>query len=92
MTGKLPRHNYAQYWQANYWGTIIIRKLQWYRYDKQTMVVQLQQTNYSSMITINKLLWYDYDKPCFYHFKEEGKGHKGGQKKKVREEKWKKKK
>jgi len=41
---------------------------------------------------IDKLLWYDYDKPCLYSFKGEGKEHKGGQKRKVREEKKRKKK
>jgi len=78
--------------QANYWGTIIISKLQCYNCDKQTMVVQLQQANYSSKIMIDKLLWYDYDKPCFYSFRGEEKEHKQEQKRKVREEKRKKKK
>jgi len=42
--------------------TIMISKIWWYNYDKQTMVVQLQQENYSSEIKISKLWWYNYNK------------------------------
>jgi len=41
---------------------------------------------------IDKLLWYNYDKPCFCSFKGDVKECTRGQKRKVREEKKKKKK
>jgi len=64
----------------------MISKLQWYNYDKQTIVVQ-SQGHYSSTITTDKLLWYNYNKPYFYIFRGEGKEHKGGQKRTDRDEK-----
>jgi len=84
MTSKLLRQDYDQ--------QITVSKLWWYNYNKGTMVVRLQQADYSSTIMIDRLLWYNYGKPCFCSFKGEGKEHKGGQKRKVREEKRKQKK
>jgi len=71
--------------------TIMVSKLQWYNYNKQTMVVQSQQGNYSSTVMIDKLQWYDYGKPCFYSFQGQGK-ERGRDRRENREEKEKKKK